>query len=141
VTHSAEIDAPRIVMVHPDDVNLADAKALAARYDTHVVGNPYCPRGRMFVMRDPRVQSARRGAAVSEHTAGFDAPVNVRLVDADGVEHPVDCAYVDTTSEGMRRWYVLAPEGSWRGVRVDVLPPRSELVFPWDVTPPGAGQP
>ena len=48
-------DAPRIVMVHPDDVNLADAKALAAQYDTHVVGSPYVPRGQMFLMQDPRV--------------------------------------------------------------------------------------
>lgn len=43
-----------VVMVHPEDVNLADAKALAAQHDASVVGNPYCPRGKAFLMRDPR---------------------------------------------------------------------------------------
>lgn len=50
--------AARVVIVHPDDVNLADVKALAAQYDTNVVGNPYCPRGKAFVMRDPRPTSS-----------------------------------------------------------------------------------
>lgn len=42
----------KLVMVHPEDVNLADAKALAAEHGATVVGNPYCPRGRMFLI-DP----------------------------------------------------------------------------------------
>lgn len=42
-----------IVVVHPDDINLADAKAMAADYDTTVVGNPFCPRGKAFLI-DPK---------------------------------------------------------------------------------------
>ena len=42
----------RMVMVHPEDINLADAKALAAKHNTSVVGNPHCPRGSMFLMDD-----------------------------------------------------------------------------------------
>lgn len=42
----------RIVMVHPNDVNLADAKAAAAEHNATVVGNPYCPRGKMLII-DP----------------------------------------------------------------------------------------
>lgn len=38
------------VVVHPDDVNLADAKALAAEYDASVVASPYVPRGRMYLV-------------------------------------------------------------------------------------------
>ena len=46
-----------VVMVHPDDVNLADAKAMAAQYDATVVGNPYCPRGKAFLMKDPNADA------------------------------------------------------------------------------------
>jgi hypothetical protein len=42
-----------IVVVHPDDMNLADAKSLAADYGATVVGNPFCPRGKAFLI-DPR---------------------------------------------------------------------------------------
>lgn len=42
----------KVVVVHPDDVNLADAKALAAEHGATVVGNPYVPRGQMFLV-DP----------------------------------------------------------------------------------------
>lgn len=42
-----------VVLVHPDDVNLADTKALAAQHGATVIGNPYCPRGKMFLL-DPR---------------------------------------------------------------------------------------
>jgi hypothetical protein len=38
-----------IVLVHPDDVNLADAKALAAQHDATVVGSRYVPRGQMLL--------------------------------------------------------------------------------------------
>lgn len=38
-----------VVLVHPDDINLADAKACAAYYDTTVVGSPYVPRGQMLL--------------------------------------------------------------------------------------------
>lgn len=50
----------RVVMVHPDDVNLADVKAVAAQYDAHVVGNPHCPRGKTFLLtsRHPRPTSS-----------------------------------------------------------------------------------
>lgn len=50
------MSAAKVVMVHPDDVNLADVKALPAKHDASVVGNPYCPRGKAFVMDDPRVE-------------------------------------------------------------------------------------
>ena len=38
-------------------MNLADAKSMAADYNTTVVGNPYCPRGRAFLVdaRDLRI--------------------------------------------------------------------------------------
>lgn len=42
----------RIVMVHPADVNLAEAKARAAEYGATVVSSPHVPRGRMFIL-DP----------------------------------------------------------------------------------------
>ena len=48
----------KTLVVHPDDVNLADTKALAARYGTTVVGNPYCPRGQIFVI-DPAALERR----------------------------------------------------------------------------------
>lgn len=38
-----------LVIVHPDDVNLADAKALAARHGATIVANRYIPRGTVFV--------------------------------------------------------------------------------------------
>lgn len=41
-----------IVVCHPDDVNLADVKAEAAKYDATVIGNPYVPRGKLYVI-DP----------------------------------------------------------------------------------------
>lgn len=41
--------AETVVLVHPDDVNLADAKRLAADYDTTVEGNRVVPRGQMFL--------------------------------------------------------------------------------------------
>lgn len=39
-----------IVMVHPDDVNLADAKAACAEHNATVVGNEWCPRGTAFLI-------------------------------------------------------------------------------------------
>ncbi|MBA2952130.1 hypothetical protein GON03_19125 [Nocardioides sp. MAH-18] len=39
-----------VVLVHPDDVNLADAKALAAQHDTTVVGNRFVPRGQLLLV-------------------------------------------------------------------------------------------
>lgn len=38
------------VVVNPDDVNLADVKAVAAEHGADVVANPYCPRGQMFLI-------------------------------------------------------------------------------------------
>lgn len=40
----------QLVIVHPDDINLADAKRLAADFNATVVGNRYVPRGQMFLM-------------------------------------------------------------------------------------------
>lgn len=42
----------KVVIVHPDDVNLADTKALAAQHGATIIGNRYCPRGSMLVI-DP----------------------------------------------------------------------------------------
>jgi hypothetical protein len=42
----------RVVIVHPDDVNLADTKAAAAKHGATVIGNPYVPRGELFII-DP----------------------------------------------------------------------------------------
>lgn len=39
-----------VVLVHPDDVNVADAKARAAELGATVVGNKWMPRGCMFVV-------------------------------------------------------------------------------------------
>lgn len=39
----------KVILVHPDDVNLADVKAAAARFDSTVVGSRFVPRGRMYV--------------------------------------------------------------------------------------------
>jgi hypothetical protein len=49
----------RVVMVHPDDINLADVKALAARYDASVVGDHYCPRGKAYFMHESRSRARR----------------------------------------------------------------------------------
>ena len=48
----------KVVICHPDDVNLADVKALAAKYDTSVIGNRYVPRGKLFLADDPRPRDA-----------------------------------------------------------------------------------
>lgn len=39
-----------VVVCHPDDVNLADVKALAAQHDASVIANRYTPRGQMYLM-------------------------------------------------------------------------------------------
>ena len=49
MTHPAA--RPLVVLVHPDDVNVADAKALAAQHGATVEGNRYIPRGQMFLTR------------------------------------------------------------------------------------------
>lgn len=46
---TADLDGP-VVVVHPEDVNLADAKAKAADLGATIVGNPYVPRGQVFVV-------------------------------------------------------------------------------------------
>ena len=48
----------RVILVHPDDINLADAKALAAEHDTTVVGSPYVRRGQIYFasLPDPFAQ-------------------------------------------------------------------------------------
>lgn len=43
----------KVVMVHPEDINLADAKRLAADYNTTVEGNRFVPRGQMFLADAP----------------------------------------------------------------------------------------
>lgn len=40
-------DTTWVLMVHPDDVNLADTKALAAKYGATVVGNRFVERGQI----------------------------------------------------------------------------------------------
>ena len=39
-----------VALVHPDDVNLADAKAAAAQHNASIVGSPFVPRGRVFLV-------------------------------------------------------------------------------------------
>lgn len=39
----------KVVIVHPEDINLADAKRLAADYNTTVEASPYVPRGQVFL--------------------------------------------------------------------------------------------
>lgn len=58
--------AATVVLVHPDDVNLADAKALAAQHDATMEGSRYVPRGQMFLTRATRVLPPR----VSNQDAG-----------------------------------------------------------------------
>ena len=68
---------------------------------------------------------------MNEQVAKVDRPTGVRLVDADGIERPVVVAYVGETHEGIGRWYVIDPSpGPYAAVRVDVMPPRSELILP-----------
>lgn len=38
------------LLVHPDDVNLADIKALAAEHGASVVPAPHIPRGQGFLV-------------------------------------------------------------------------------------------
>ena len=40
----------KVVIVHPDDINLADAKRMAADYNTTVEGNRFVPRGQAFLV-------------------------------------------------------------------------------------------
>lgn len=42
-----------VVLVHPDDVNVADAKALAAQHGATVESSRHVPRGQMFLTRRP----------------------------------------------------------------------------------------
>lgn len=42
--------ADKIIIVNPDDVHLADVKAVAAKRNASVIGNPHCPHGQMFVI-------------------------------------------------------------------------------------------
>lgn len=39
-----------VMIVHPEDVNLADLKARAAEHDATVVANPYVPRGQGYLI-------------------------------------------------------------------------------------------
>lgn len=63
-TDNEHTEPRRIVVVHPDDVNLADAKAQAAKYDATVVANPYCPRGKMLLI-DPAALRFDPGATTT----------------------------------------------------------------------------
>lgn len=38
-----------VVICNPEDVNLADVKAVCAEHDASVVANPHCPRGQVFL--------------------------------------------------------------------------------------------
>lgn len=40
----------RVLVVNPDDLNLADAKAVAARHDASAVASRIVPPGRVFVV-------------------------------------------------------------------------------------------
>ena len=45
-----------LVLVHPDDMNLADAKALAAEHNATVVGCAWIPRGQVVLTEDEIVR-------------------------------------------------------------------------------------
>lgn len=52
-----------IVICNPADVNLADVKAQAAKYNASVVSNVYCPSGKMFLIDPAAVSRNLRGDA------------------------------------------------------------------------------
>ena len=39
-----------VLLVHPDDVNVADVKALAAQHGVTAEGSPFVPRGHAFLV-------------------------------------------------------------------------------------------
>lgn len=38
-----------VIFVHPDDMNVADAKAVAAEEGSEVISSPYVPRGQFLM--------------------------------------------------------------------------------------------
>lgn len=49
-----------VVLVHPDDMNLADAKAEAARYNATIEGNRFVKRGTILVTTQAVLDFANR---------------------------------------------------------------------------------
>ena len=49
---AAMTEPTKILLIHPDDVNLADTKARAAENDATAIGSQYVPRGESYVI-DP----------------------------------------------------------------------------------------
>lgn len=54
------VDGP-VVLVHPDDVNLADAKAAAAANGATIVGSKHVPRGKVFFTNGSTLRFKSRG--------------------------------------------------------------------------------
>lgn len=46
-----ESELGSLVMVHPEDMNLADAKAMAAEHGATIVANRFIPRGMAILAR------------------------------------------------------------------------------------------
>ena len=59
------------------------------------------------------------------------APENVRLVDRDGREIPVECLYAGRDDDGIHVWVAVAPHeaaiGVGMGLQVDVWPPETAI--------------
>jgi hypothetical protein len=60
-----------------------------------------------------------------------EPPTGVRLIDQHGMEHPVEVYFAGHTPGGIARWFVITPDAfPLAGVRMDTMPPRSELILP-----------
>lgn len=58
-------------------------------------------------------------------------PVNVRVVDSDGVEYPVQTVYVETDRDGIQHYQVVdAPDRQIVRVLTEVLPGFTSISFP-----------
>jgi hypothetical protein len=59
-----------------------------------------------------------------------EPPTNVRIVQPDGSEIPVDCFYTMTDNAGIAHWEVMIPIGMESNkVKIDMFPGRTELHF------------
>lgn len=60
-----------------------------------------------------------------------ETPVNVRLVDMDGNEYPVQVAFVGHGLDGTAVWEVVdCPPVQWRLMKVDMLPAHTSIRLP-----------
>jgi hypothetical protein len=63
---------------------------------------------------------------------GLHPPVNVRVVDSDGVEYPVQTVYVGTDPDGTQQYEVIdAPDRQLVRILADTLPGHTAIRVPW----------